>query len=116
MCCSNEQQVAEIINNLLPIILEEIEPYFKIRNDIEVSVILKLVQRCLDLLKSPLVSLEVVNRILLFLEKSINLCDLLKKQILDDFDNLDEVDEDKEAEMQEDYNYTNEMARSKLFL
>jgi len=111
VCCQNDQQVAEILNNILPIILKEIDPYFKIKNDVEVSVILKLIQRCTELLKAPLLNLDIVEGILIFLEKSIHLCDARKKEILDAFDALDEVDDDKEAEMQEDYNYVNEICR-----
>lgn len=69
--------------------------------------------KCIEMLTSPLLNENVAIGICTFLEKSIHLCDTIKKQLLEDFDGLDEVDEEKEAEFNEEYSYINEMCRSR---
>ena len=57
---------------------------------------------------------EIVSSLCNLMGKSIKACEKLKKEMLKDFEKMEECDEDKEEEFKEEYEEVNDLMGSKI--
>jgi len=112
MTCSDDLSMAKIFNDFAPIIIEKALQYLTIENDEEGHSILKKLVKAARLLKSQLITEDVINKWFEALNLASNLAIKLKLEIKKEMEKEEEIDEQADEEYNERFESANNLVQN----
>ena len=76
--------------------------------------ILKQITKSLRYLTTPSLPEQVVSGLCSLMGKSIKICEKLKKEVLKEYEKMEDCDEDKEEQFKEEYEEINDLMGSNI--
>jgi len=109
MCCTEDVQMANIFNDLAPIIIEKANQYLVIENDQEAHSILSKLLKAARLFKTQLITESVIDKWFEALSLAANLSVKLKTEIKGEMEKEDDLDDQANEEFDERFDAANSL-------